>query len=295
MGLKKIRGNTYYIHGATNIGVYAFKNKNCVLIDTGINNTVARRIERVLIDNRFHPKYIINTHSHLDHCGGNNYFLENYPGCILYASKGESIFMENPEFTSYTLFASSGLKSMKGMNNPIEVDYILEYGINKIDNDKFNVIPLRGHSIEQIGIITENKVCFLGDSIFSDAILEKYSLPFIYSVEDFLETLCYIKDIDADCFVLSHSDYIYSREEIGALADRNIENVEYYCDLCLTLLEQPLTREQLLKNVTILKELPMDRNKYYINFAAISAFISYLYNKGAVDTFLEDGVMYYYA
>ena len=124
MGLKKIRGNTYYIHGATNIGVYAFKNKNCVLIDTGINNTVARRIERVLIDNRFHPKYIINTHSHLDHCGGNNYFLENYPGCILYASKGESIFMENPEFTSYTLFASSGLKSMKGMNNPIEVDYI---------------------------------------------------------------------------------------------------------------------------------------------------------------------------
>ena len=95
--------------------------------------------------------------------------------------------------------------------------------------------------------------------------------------------------------MLSHSDYIYSREEIGALADRNIENVEYYFDLCLTLLEQPLTREQLLKNVTILKELPMDRNKYYINFAAISAFISYLYNKGAVDTFLEDGVMYYYA
>ena len=36
----------------------------------------------------------------------------------------------------------------------------MEYGINKIDNDKFNVIPLRGHSIEQIGIITENKVCF---------------------------------------------------------------------------------------------------------------------------------------
>jgi glyoxylase-like metal-dependent hydrolase (beta-lactamase superfamily II) len=45
MELEKIKGGTYYCPGNTNIGVYAFKNKNCLLIDTGINNTYARRLD----------------------------------------------------------------------------------------------------------------------------------------------------------------------------------------------------------------------------------------------------------
>jgi len=34
MELIKIKGNSYYIKAHTNIGVYMFKNKNCILIDT---------------------------------------------------------------------------------------------------------------------------------------------------------------------------------------------------------------------------------------------------------------------
>ncbi len=37
MELTKIKGNSYYINFPTNIGVYIFKNKNCLLIDTGKN------------------------------------------------------------------------------------------------------------------------------------------------------------------------------------------------------------------------------------------------------------------
>ena len=34
MELTKIKGSTYYINAPTNIGIYVFKNKNCLIIDT---------------------------------------------------------------------------------------------------------------------------------------------------------------------------------------------------------------------------------------------------------------------
>lgn len=42
MELTKIKGNSYYINFPTNIGVYIFKNKNCLLIDTGKINMMEK-------------------------------------------------------------------------------------------------------------------------------------------------------------------------------------------------------------------------------------------------------------
>ncbi|EET85572.1 zinc-dependent hydrolase [Clostridium carboxidivorans P7] len=39
MSLDKIKGNTYYINSVTNSGIFVFKNKNCLIIDTGSNNS----------------------------------------------------------------------------------------------------------------------------------------------------------------------------------------------------------------------------------------------------------------
>ena len=88
MQFNKIKGNTYFIDAPTNIGVYVFKNKTCLLIDTGIDNTQAGKIDEVLKAQGLHPRYIINTHSHADHCGGNSYFKKNYPGCAYTAQPG---------------------------------------------------------------------------------------------------------------------------------------------------------------------------------------------------------------
>jgi glyoxylase-like metal-dependent hydrolase (beta-lactamase superfamily II) len=95
MELNKINGSTYYMDNPTNVGVYAFKNKYCMLVDTGINNTLAGKFDELLNKNGLKPKYIVNTHNHSDHSGANLYFKEHYPGTIFYTSKYESIFIEN--------------------------------------------------------------------------------------------------------------------------------------------------------------------------------------------------------
>ncbi|MFD3156656.1 MBL fold metallo-hydrolase [Haloimpatiens sp. FM7330] len=294
MQLNKLKGNSYYINAPTNIGVYTFKNKNCILIDTGINNSQAKKIDEVLTQNNLHPKYIINTHSHTDHCGGNLYFQDTYPGCTVYASKDEKTLMENTNIQASILFSGNPLKPLKPHKDCFKVDLTLENGINKINNDKFEIISLKGHSIDQIGIITPEKVCFLGDSIFSNEILDKYSFPFLNNIEESINTLEYIKEIDADYFVISHSEKILNKEDIISLIDRNLTNINNYTEQFLELLDQPLSIEDLLENIAILNDLDLNFKQYHLNFSAVCAFLTYLYDKKFIKYSIENGRLYYF-
>lgn len=294
MELIKIKGNTYYIKAPTNVGVYSYKNKNCMLIDTGRNNTAARKLEEVLIAINLHVKYIVNTHSHFDHCGGNGYFKKNYTGCIVYASQKEKLYMENVELQANMLFSSYAVKELQDEVKDLSVDYIVEYGMNKINDDKFEIMNLSGHSPESIGIITPDKVCFLGDAIFSDSILGKYSFPYLYNIEESLCTLNKIKNIESDYFVISHAEDIVTKDELEKLVHKNISNINKYLEEMLELLDKPMTKEELLENIIVLNDLTVNFKQYYLNYSSMSSFISYLYNKGLITSSLENGRLYYY-
>lgn len=294
MNLTKLNGNTYYINAPTNIGVYTYKNKNCLLIDTGINNSAARKIDGVLIENKLHAKYIINTHSHSDHCGGNNYFKENYTGCLVYTSAKEKLYMENPELRINMLYSSTPVKELDEEFKGSNVDFVLDYGTTKINDDKFEILELKGHSPESIGIITSDRVCFLGDAIFSDYTLDKYSFPYLFNIEESLKTLEKIKEIDSDFFMISHSDSILSKEDVIRLSERNIENINKYLEEMLELLDEPHSKEDLLENIIILNNLFISFKQYHLNYSSMSAFLAYLCNKSEVKHSVENGNVYYY-
>ncbi|MFA9398424.1 MAG: MBL fold metallo-hydrolase [Clostridiaceae bacterium] len=294
MNLNKINGNTYYINSHTNIGIYSFKNKNALLIDSEINNSNARKIDDVLTLNKLHPKYIINTHSHIDHCGGNHYFQDNYPGVLVYASTIDRVLMENSFINSSIVFSGNPTKNSFDNNTSLKVDYSIDLGLNKINDEKFNIIPLYGHTLGQIGIITSDRVCFLGDSIFSDEILSKYSFPYLFDIEKSMDTLSKIKEIDCDYFVLSHSEKILNKDEIQILATKNLANINNYLEQILELLDQPLSREDIVESLSILNSLSMSYNNYHLNFSSVCGFLAYLYNKNMIDYSIEDGRLYYF-
>lgn len=294
MELNKIKGNTYFIDGPTNIGVYAFKNKFCILIDSGLDNSAARKIDDILKENKLHPKYIINTHSHIDHCGGNNYFKDTYTGTLTYTSEKEKLYLENPKLFPTVLFSASPIKKLFDNKKTIIVDEVLNYGTNKINDEKFEIISLKGHSEEHIGIITPEKVCFLGDSLFSYETLEKYSFPFLFNIEDALNTLNTIKELDADFFVLGHGTKMLTKDEIVPLVDANIENIQKYIDSILEIVDQPSTIEDILENILILNDIYVGLRNYFLNLSSTSAFVSYLYNEGLIDLSVENGKLYYF-
>lgn len=294
MELNKINGSTYYIDAPTNIGIYTFKNKNCLIVDTGINNGQAKKIVDVLKQNSLHPKFIINTHGHIDHCGGNLYFVENFPGCIVYSSEPEKKYIENPLLHPTIIYSSLPLKSLIRTNNCSNVNYIINEGIQKLNDEKFEIISLPGHSAAHIGIITDDRVAFCGDSVFSREILKKYSFPYLFDIDSSIKTLNKIKEIDADYFILSHSPQTYTKQEIIELADYNIGNIENYKNMILDLLDQPLSRENILENIMILNDLNMDTREYFLSFSSLSAFLKNLNDNGLIQYSMQNGNLYFY-
>lgn len=296
MELQKIKGNSYVIMAPTNIGVYSFKNKNCLLVDTGIDNTAVKKIDETLEESTLHPKFIVNTHSHVDHFGGNNYLRDKYTGILTYSSHEEILLMENGELNSEILFSScNAFSSLDKLTVKHSFEAPLKEGENKIGDDKFNVFYLPGHSKNCVAIATGDKVCYLGDSIFSEEILDKYKIPNLINVKEENKTLDKIKEIDCDYFVIGHSSKIYTKEEIDKLVLINKEALSRIYEEILEFLQEPLTREDLVSNMTVFSELPLSFKECYLLNQTISSFLSYLYERGEVTYQVEDGKVYFYS
>lgn len=297
MNLNKINGNTYYINSPTNIGVFQFKDRYTVLIDTGNNNQQAAKIDKILTEQNMKIKYVINTHNHIDHSGGNAYFKEHHPGTIIYTSEEEKMFVENDYVLPMYLYGTTPIKEIAKhfmRTKKITVDVTLEEGIHKINDEKFEVFYLKGHAKGQIGIATKDRVCFLGDGIFSEEIIKKYSFPFLLDIDEEVETLNHLKTLTHDYYVLSHGQEILDTEGLHRLVDLNQKNINNYLDQIHQLLMQPQTRENLLEELVILNDLHMDFKEYHFSYSTIGAFLTYLHKRDIINYGIEEGKLYYY-
>ena len=297
MQLTKINGNTFYIAAPTNIGLFQFKDKYTLLVDTGDNNQQSRKIADIIQDNNLSIKYIVNTHNHIDHAGGNMFLQEHYPGSLFYASEDEKLFLENGYLFPMYLYGGSPIDELSRhflKSKKLRIDEILTPGLCKINDEKFEIIPLPGHATGQIGIGTRDRVCFLGDSLFSRDIIAKYSFPFLFDIKDQLTTYKSIQELDYDWFVIGHAAQVYNLAEIKALVQFNRDNLEYYLAMALDLFTQPHTREELLEEICILAELQLDFKEYYFSLSTTAAIIAYLHDQGTLTCQLENGKLYYY-
>ncbi|PKM77142.1 MAG: MBL fold metallo-hydrolase [Firmicutes bacterium HGW-Firmicutes-15] len=297
MQLTKINGNTYYIPAPTNIGVFQFKDKYTLLIDTGDNNQQARKISEIVQSNNLNIKYIVNTHNHIDHAGGNVFFQEHYPGSLFHASEDEKLFLENAYLFPMYLYGGSPVNELSRhflKSKKLRIDEVMTAGTYKINDDKFEIIPLSGHARGQIGIGTRDRVCFLGDSLFSREIVAKYSFPFLFDIDKQLNSYKTIEELDYDYFVIGHASQIFSLTEIKDLVKFNRDNLNYYLDLALDLFTQPHTREEMLEEICILEELQLDFKEYYFSLSTIGAIIAYLHDQEELKYQIENGKLYYY-
>ena len=84
MELVKVGEKTYYIKNATNIGIYKIDDNNVYLIDTGNDKEAGKKILKIIDENGWNIKGIINTHSNADHIGGNK-IIQDRTNCIIFA------------------------------------------------------------------------------------------------------------------------------------------------------------------------------------------------------------------
>lgn len=284
MELIKLGEKTYYIKNNTNIGIYKLNDKDVVLIDSGLDESVGRKILRIINENNFCIKYIINTHSHADHTGGNK-FIQDRTGCKIYASEVECDITNHPILEPTYLYGSYPFKDLR-----CKFLEAKESNCDKlIDIEGLEYFTLKGHSFDMIGIKTSDKVYFIGDSLFNENTINKYHISFLNNIEDFISSLDKLSELNG-VFVPSHGEV---SNDIASLIKLNkdktyeiLDKIKSLCDKCITL-------EDIVKSIFDTYSLQMNLTQYYLISSTIKAYLSYLIDSNQIEYEFIDNKMYY--
>jgi len=286
--LERIKGNTYYIPGYVNIGVYR-TGPEVVLIDSGIDQNYGKRVIKALDEHDLRVKLIISSHSHPDHIGGNA-FIQKLTGCRIAAAEPEAAFINRPLLMAaffYGGFPPRNLHNKRLMAEPsVVTDYITAEG--EILDTGLEAFSLPGHSVELIGVMTPDQVFFPGDALMEKRTIKKYHLLYIYSIRQQLETLERLSKIRAELYKPSHGD---GHENLDELVRVNREEIQKACSIIRTCCQEALLTEEVLQRICGFYQLKPDPMEYALLLSTVRSYLSHLYDQGELECRLNDGAM----
>lgn len=272
MELIKAGEKTYYIKNPTNIGIYKLDDNNIYLIDSGNDKEAGKKILKIINEQGWNIKGIINTHSNADHIGGNK-VIQDRTGCEIYASDIEESFVKYPILESTMLYGGFPFKDLR--NKFLLAKESKPKNINELLVDGLEFIPLKGHFFDMIGIKTSDNIFFLGDSLFSEDTINKYHLFYIYDVGEYLNTLSYLKNLKGKLFIPSHCK---ATNNIDSLIELNKKKIEEILDVIYKYCVENRTFEEILKYIFDKYLLTMNINQYVLISSTIKSYLSYLYD-----------------
>lgn len=293
MQLNPICGQTYVIDGSTQVGVYLFADKTCLLIDSGPVDE-APQIRQIIEESGYRIEAIINTHSHADHCGGNREF-KLYHNSHIYASELSAPLIKHPILQAVALFSASPLKFLQNkyiMPPASEVDFPLSPGPLIIKDQIFRIVDLEGHSVGHIGIETPDAVFFAGDSLLPLNVLDDFPFLYLYDIKRHLETLDLLKREKHSKLYLSHGGH---PADLQAVIEANQAALEKILQLITAFIAEARTREEIVAFLIKELKLPFNQIQYYLLQSSISAGISYLCSTKKARSFAADNVIKFQA
>lgn len=133
--------------------------REAAVIDPGGN---PRAILKLLEEENLKAKYIINTHGHIDHIGGNRTVKESTGAKILIHEKDAKMLVNAVSNFSFLM----GSK----VTSPPADEFIKEGDIIKVGNTvEMEVFEVPGHSPGSVALKTEDMI-FAGDALFMGSI-----------------------------------------------------------------------------------------------------------------------------
>lgn len=284
--LKQVGEKTYYIQSPAKIGIYKPTEKDVYLIDTGNDKDAGRRVRKLLDEQEWELKGIINTHANADHIGGNKY-LQNQKNCKIFASDIEDAITENPILEPAFLYGGYPPKELRNKFLMAQPSSAVKLS-DKDFPSELEVLNLPGHFFNMIGILTPDKTAFIADCLSSKETLEKYQVSFIYDVQKYLDTLEYVKTIEAEVFVPSHAE---ETSDITELADINRDKVLEIADTIKQFTKEEIIFEKLLQKIFEHYKLAMNFDQYVLVGSTIKSYLAWLKDNGEVEVLFKDNLL----
>lgn len=281
--LNQVGMRTYYVNCPAKIGIYRANETAVYLIDSGNDKDAGKKVRKILEEQGWSLKGIINTHSHADHIGGNRY-LQQQTGCKIFSAGVETAFTNHPILEPVTLYGGYPYQALRHkflMAQESEAVDVTDAEFPK----ELEIIPLNGHSMEMIGIRTPDDVVFLADAVSSEQTLEKYQISFVYDVAEYLKTLDRVEQMQAELFIPAHAD---AASDIRPLAVLNRQKVLQIAETLQSILKTPMGFEQLLQRVFAEYGLTMTFEQHALVGSTVRSYLSWLGDSGKVQAEIRE-------
>lgn len=277
---------TWYLQGPTIIGFYRLNDKEVCVIDTGEGKEDALRIQSVLESRGWELKFILNTHTHIDHLGGNDHLMSLW-GCPAYSTNIGNAFANYEDMEAAYMYGGAPCGSLrKVFKHPGPIGFRDIEAFDLPEGMEYIILP--GHSFGMIGIRTSDDVWFLGDSVLNSQSLEKYGFGYLVDVQGYLDTLELLEGMEGRLFIPSHGDVT---EDIKPLAQGNRENIYKNEAYLLEICKEEKCFDMILKEVMDHYGIRGSIIQYALAGSTLKCYLTWLHDRGKAEYRFCDNLM----
>lgn len=284
MELKQIGSKTFCIEHDTNIGIHFTDDGRMYLIDTGSKGD-GEKIDEILSREGWVPSCIINTHTHIDHIGGNEFLMRKY-GIPAYCTDYDMAFAHYSELEA--AYMNGGYPAEKLRTIFAHPGMIGFRSIEKEPPDGIDWTYLPGHSFGMIGIRTSDDIWFLGDSYLSRSFLKQYTFGFIYNVEAYIDTLKKLKEFKGALFVPSHG---IIETDIVPTLEQNLRSVAEMCSMICETCREYRGQDEILQQMYERLRMHARPAQHALLSSTVKSYLTYLQDRNKLECRFVDNIM----
>lgn len=284
-----------YAPGGVNIGVLSGVDGRVVLVDSGLNDTAAKKVLKAVredLGEATEVAAILATHGHADHFGGNATVVKR-TGAKVYAPALDEAILRYPLLLPTALYGGADpLDTMRTgflLGDASPVDAIVGPGPLTVEGIEIEVVPLFGHSPGQVGYLVDG-VFFCADVVLPIAALEKYRVPYLSSATDHFAALETARGIDCRVAVAGHGPLLEDRAALHGLIDANLDLLGRVGERVIAFAAEPVTADAILTD--LLRHFgasPADAPSFFLLQPTAFAFVSHLHRQGRLRHEVRDG------
>lgn len=284
--LEQIGKQSYYINCPAKIGIYKQTDTDIYLIDSGNDREAGKKVLKIINQNRWKIKGIINTHSNADHIGGNSY-LQEQTGCLIFTGGIEAAFTRFPVLEPSFLYGGFPCKELRGKFLMAKESNVSDFSSPQFPKE-LELLPLPGHFFDMIGIRTPDNTLFIADCVSSPQILEKYGVTFIYDVAQYLTTLNKLEQLQADIFVPSHATPTNNIHALTAINRSKVYEIQTkIAEICNT----PQTIDTIIQSIFNIYNLTMTIEQYVLVGSTIRSYLSWMKDENIIEIIIENAAL----